>query len=275
MKHLPASLFVGAILSAPAFGTMVAISASDAGFFNEAGRSSKNDGLLLGAPPATFNYSTGTIAEVPPLSGSDVPRRNYFTFDLSGIDPGTIVSAGLSLYLPADGFSSPDPSETYELAGVPAASPGEMTSFASGLTAIYDIGDPGSLGSAMTIYSILDSGPGGFGTATVGESDEDSMISLPIAAPGLGYLNMFAGGPTVLTGAVSTLDLGDATDEVVFGFTAPLISGVVSPDPDIPESLVTPTPVLMLEVVPEPALGTLALVGAAFMLRRRSRCRRR
>ncbi|NNC92976.1 MAG: hypothetical protein HKN80_10840 [Acidimicrobiia bacterium] len=254
-----------------ALGMMVALPAVDSGFFNEAGRSSKNDGVLLGAPPATFNYSTGTIAEVPPLAGTDVNRRNFFTFDLSGFAPGTIVSASLSLYLPTDGYDSPDTTELYELAGIPAGGLGDMALFASDLTGIYDIGLAPTLAFATDIYTGLGSGPGGFGSIVVSDSDEDSMLTIPITPAGVGYLNTFAGGPTVLAGEVATLDLADGIDEVVFGFTAPLITGVVSPDPVISEAMITPTPVLMLEVIPEPTVGSLVLLGLVLMLRRKIR----
>ena len=269
MKLVLISLLAAVSITAPSLGMIVAIPASDSGFFNEAGRSSKNDGVILGAAPATFNYSSGTIGEVPPLVGTDVNRRNFFTFDLSGITPGTIASASLALYLPTDGFASPDPFEVYELAGIPAGTPGDMALFASDLTTVYSILVPPELGAAIGIYGALGSGPGGFGSLVVAEADEDSMMTIPISGAGLGYLNAFAGGPTVLTGEVTTLDLGDGIDEVVFGFTAPLITGVVSPDPAIPGPEITPTPMLVIEVIPEPTVGSLILMGLALMLRRK------
>ena len=142
MKSIPLTLLAYLALSPFAFGMMIALPAIDSGFFNEAGRSSKNDGVLLGAPPATFNYSTGTIAEVPPLVGSDVERRNFFTFDLSGFSPGSIISASLSLYLPTDGYDSPDAMEVYELVGIPAGSLGDLALIATDLTGLDDIGSP-------------------------------------------------------------------------------------------------------------------------------------
>jgi len=60
----------------PLSAAVVTLSASDCGFFNAEGRSSKNDGLSVA--DATFNYSAGAIDEAPPLSGSDVPRKELF-----------------------------------------------------------------------------------------------------------------------------------------------------------------------------------------------------
>ena len=77
-------------------GTPLVLDAVDSGFINAVGRTSKNDGILAGAPPATFNYSMGAVDETP-FFGSmiDVPRKNFFTFDLTSITPGSVTAAGL------------------------------------------------------------------------------------------------------------------------------------------------------------------------------------
>jgi len=80
----------------------------------------------------------------------------------------------------------------------------------------------------------------------------------------------------VIGGLVATLSgpgsPGDDPAEVVFGFTSPVIPGVVTPDPTgLPP---TPTPPLDLALVPEPETSGLALCAIAlFRATRRSRRR--
>ena len=107
----------------------------------------------------------------------------------------------------------------------------------------------------------------GLGAASFSEPDEGSDVPVPLSVDGVSYLNAFAGGEVVLGGEITTLDLTDGIDEVVFGFSSPLYPGVVTPDPIIP--VVTPTPFLALDVIPEPSSGLLALAGGALLLRRR------
>ena len=250
-----------------ASAVMMMVPAEDSGFLNAAGRSSKNDGVLLGAPPATFNYSTGTIGEVFPLSGTDVPRRNFFSFDLSGISSGSIVSAALVLFVPISGYTSPDATETYELTGIGAMSAADQSTFAAELTMVYDITVPAELATAMTLFDDIGAIPG-LGSESFGDGDEGADKPVPFSPAGVSYLNMFAGGDIVIGGEVTTLDLSDGIDEVVFGMTAPFYSGVVTPDPVITPP--TPTPFLVLDVIPEPSAAVLALIGlAATAMRRR------
>lgn len=246
---------------------MLGLPASDSGFYNAAGRSSKNDGVVMGASPATFNYSAGAIDEAPPLlgppfGGMDVPRKNYFTFDLTGIS-ADILGASLELYLPDEGYGSPDPTETYSVYGSFLPGVPEMTGFAGALADVHSIFSPPSLMMAMDHYGKLADTKGvlpAFASVTLDASAEDSMVSMTFTPTGLAYLNLFKGGFLVLAGTIDTLDGVPGMDEFVFGYSAPLIPGVVTPDPDI--LAVTPTPVLFMVTsdVPEPRTWVAGLV---------------
>ena len=198
----------------------------------------------------------GAIDEVAPLSGSDVSRKNYFVFDLTGITDD-ISGAALALYNPSGGYSSPDASEDYALSGVPASSMGEMAAFATDISMTYDITDSGDLDAAKILYGDLAAIPD-FGFKTVTAADDDSIITIALDAGGIDYLNMFKGGKVVIAGFIATLDGAPGDDEVVFGFTKPLPPGATDPGIIAP----TPTPVLHIDTVPEPS--GLSLLGVAF-----------
>lgn len=260
-RLVPLALAIG-VGASPVPAALTSITAEDSGFFNAEGRSSKNDGFLLGAADAAYNYSVGAIDEVPPLSGDDVPRKNYFVFDLTGVT-GDISGAAVMLYNPASGYSSPDATEDYALSGVPASSMGEMAAFASDISMTYDITDPGDLAAAKMLYGELAAIPD-FGFKTVSAADDDSMVTIPLDPAGVDYLNMFKGGKVVIAGLVTTLDGAPGADEVVFGFTKPLPPGAADPGITAP----TPTPVLHLDVVPEPSSVSLLGVAACVCLLR-------
>lgn len=266
-KRLPVILIIAmtTILAPDINGALMSITADDSGFFNAAGRSSKNDGFLLGAADAAYNYSVGAIDEVPPLSGSDLPRKNFFVFDLTGITDD-ISGAALELYNPSGGYSSPDASEDYAVSGIAAASLAEMATFASDISMTYDITDAGELASATTLFGELAAIPD-FGIKTISAADDDSMITISLDAAGVDYLNMFKGGKVVIAGFIATLDGTPGADEVVFGFTKPLPPGATDPGIISP----TPTPLLHIDVVPEPSSVSLLAIalGACLIQRKR------
>jgi len=269
--------WVGAMLSVlflwdlPAGADLVSVTASDSGFYNEVGRHSKLDGSpdFGAATPATFNYSTGTIDEVSPFSGVDVFRKNFFTFDLSGIAPGSISGAGLDLYLPEDGYSGP-PALTYEVYGSMVPGPPEMSVFADELTDVYSPFISEELTKALELFDkIGDMFPASLpplGLVTVTEDDEDSMVGVEFTPFGVDYLNSFAGGKVVLGGFIPGLTTPGPPDDppvVLFGFTSPVIEGVVPWD--MSSVTATPTPMLHLMTVPEPAAALFILIGLGLM----------
>ena len=271
-----AIVLVVAVSSEPSMLTchagVTTLTATDTGFFNEAGRSSKNDGVVLGASGATFNYSVGAIDEVPPLAGVDVKRRNYFTFDLSGVSE-PIIGATLSAFNPVGGYGSPDATETYELFGAFASPPpsGSMDALASDLEAVYSILDDGELSSATILYDEIVGGPGPIAMIEVSAADDGTFIEMSLNPLGIDFLNTFAGGKVVIGGELSTLDGVDAGDEFLFGFTSPLISGVVDPDPAIAAPTPTPTLTLTTTAVPEPSVSFALFGGGLILSLRRGR----
>ncbi len=67
--------------------------------------------LPLAGPRERRSIINRTIDEGPPFgpigTPPDVFRKNYFTFDLSGIAPSTITAGTLKLFLPNGGYAGP------------------------------------------------------------------------------------------------------------------------------------------------------------------------
>lgn len=127
-------------------------------------------------------------------------------------------------------------------------------------------GDP-ALGISVALYGNIEGSPlPALGTFVVSSADDDSMISIPLTGSGIGYLNDFAGGIAFLGGSVTTAPGPGASP------TSPPVSpqqpfGLTGPDIPGGDPL---TPVLILEVVPEPTSGILLVFGLLFFgLRRR------
>jgi hypothetical protein len=279
---LSAPLFVTALLLAvPVQAAIIGLAAEDSGFYNSVGRHSKLDGSpSFGmATPATFNYSVGTIDEGPPFGPPGIPpdvfRKNYFTFDLTGVAPGSVSSATLKLFLPVGGYSGA-PSLTYKLFGslVPGL-PG-MAALSADLKDVYDPGIGSELATALGLFAKIGDTKTAmipdFGSITVTVADEGSILTMPLTPAGITYLNLYAGGDVVLGGELTGLTTVGPPDDppvYLFGFTSPVIPGVV------PWSMgsVSPTPTPMLEiVVPEPGIATLFGLSLAlvFGVRRKS-----
>jgi hypothetical protein len=251
--------WVGRIGAAP-----IEVSASDSGFINSLGRTSGYDGTLVAS--ATYNYSVGSVDD-PPLAATDVPRKNWFVFDLSTFTPGSITGATLKLYLPVDGFSGfgVPPDEIFSLYGTAKPDSAGMATFASELSTAWDPFDTGSATSAMTLYGELTDLKGSMGpiaSVLITESDEDSMILMGFTPFGVAYLNTFAGGLVVMGGEIDSLDAApgalDESPEFIFGLTSPDIGGSLG----LPSS--TPTPALF--VIPEPTSLYMGLLGMAILL---------
>ncbi|RMF96721.1 MAG: hypothetical protein D6727_07365 [Gammaproteobacteria bacterium] len=267
----------------------VSLVATDSGFVTEAGGTDKFDGL---ASPATGNYSVGYELACPSggLCGAFVPmqRKNYFVFDLSSIS-APIVGASLELFAPPGSYESggpgtadDDPFETYVIGATdPAAVPAVLGSISAigavSSTAEVDSGcaDPLSPGpgddplvcEAALLYGMLAdslgavgpgpadlSAPGTFAIASkdVTKADEGSVVSITFDAGGVAYLDSFAGGIVVLSGALTTSDVPGLLPQSIFGFT---------------DVTTVPPPTLIVEtaVIPLPA-GVWLLVSAMGLL---------
>lgn len=280
-QHLPAlavAAFLASIVTVSA--VIIPLSAEDSGFYNSVGRHSKLDGSpsFGAATPATFNYSTGTIDEGPPFgppgTPPDVFRKNFFTFDLTGITPGSVAGATLKLFLPPGGYGGP-PSLTYKLYGSLVPDSAAMATLSADLKDVYDPGIGAELTTALGLYAkIGDTKVAAipeFGTITVTAAAAGTMLTIPLTPTGITYLNLFAGGDVVLGGELAGLTTTGPPDDApvfLFGFSSPVIPGVVPWD----MSSVSPTPTPTLEiVVPEPTTVALLGVSMAFLLGARRR----
>jgi hypothetical protein len=272
----------------------------DSGFFHEDGRTSKEDGEMMGlptTPPGFANYHVGLsagygIVDPDPLTYTDVETRNFFVFDFGellapfgGEVPSLPFSATLYLYNPGvptdglDGYLSPDASETYVVAdagSLPAAlmdhyDHPEVTPFAG-----ID-----ESGLAAGVFYGLASGPV-FGSAIVSAADNGTFVEIPFTTAGLDYLTMelgeyeTLGDPFFAFGGKLTSIGGSDEDEIddpyeeIFAYTHP--NGSTSPDtsgmlPYVEITFDDPSP----GTVPEPSTLVLSVVGLLILAPRRAR----
>jgi hypothetical protein len=166
--------------------------------------------------------------------------RNFFVFDMETV-PQPIESATLALFVPANpnpppldgpGYSSPDPSENYELHDV-----------VTPITALMD----GTGGVAAH----TDLGTGViYGSRTMTRADDGTVIEIPLSSSAIGAMNstheLFAIG-----GSITTLD-ALPNFEGTFGGTA-------GTNPDFITEL-------RLTLVPEPSTLLLLGIGAISLL---------
>jgi len=250
----------------------ITIDATDSGFVTVAGGSSKGDGTVSAA---TYNYSVGQELHYPDGALFSMPfvhmdRNNYFVFDLGGLS-GTIVSAKLRI---AAGILETDagPTETFDL--IAPSDSGAALSDATMLLIGNGIGpsefdeptDP-LVGVAGALYGNIEGGTGSvLGTAVISSADDGSAIEIPLAPPGIGYIESFLGGPLFLGGSVSSIDTADMTEQPFGGV-----------EPDIPGDVLVPELEITFAsqaVIPEPSTLTLAVLGLLSLGRTTQRRRR-
>jgi hypothetical protein len=207
------------LMGAAADATTIVINATDSGWYDDTGsHTQSNENYLVGWRGAEY--------------------RNFFVFDLTAIPvTDTVVSATLRLFNPAislpailaNGYSSPDLSETYEVVEVTTPVP-LLILGGTLLTPIYnDLGD-GTV----------------FGTRAVSAADNGANVDIALDAAGVAAIDAGV-GLFALGGHVSTLTSG-FPNEFVFGST-----GATSL-----RQLVIET-----NAVPEPGSGALVGVGLA------------
>ncbi len=151
--------------------------------------------------------------------------RNFFVFNLAGYtDPNPIGAAELRLFNPPNGYTSPNPTETYSLFDVTTPIP-TLVATNTGRTDIF-----ADLGSGLS-----------YGSRVVSAADNNRIVSVTLNAAAVAALNANRGGLFALGGALTTL--GPPGNEFVFGSSGLSI--------DVRQLVLTP--------VPEPA--TLMLLG--------------
>lgn len=190
--------------------------------------------------PTILNYGVGDLRSSAcdlVLAGCVSDARNFFVFDLSSVTE-PIASAELVLQVPSQfpgpsqGYTSPDPSENFELHDV-------VTPLATLVNGTGGVAAHADLGSG-TIY----------GSRTMTAADNGHIVVITLNANAIAALNA-ATGLIGLGGSLTTLDAA-ANEEYTFGFTSFLsISD------------------LRLTLVPEPSTSVLCLVGVATALMRR------
>jgi hypothetical protein len=162
----------------------VEISATDTGWYDDNGNHT----------PTVEAYSVGNVY-------SDQYTRNFFIFDLSSI-ARPIVSARLFATNPADGFSSPEPPETWTLFDVTTPVPTLVTG-GSGQIGIYN-----DLGGGAT-----------YGATTVSLASNDTLVEVALNVAGITALNAARGSSFALGGAITTLDGDPGSEEYLFAFS--------------------------------------------------------
>jgi hypothetical protein len=129
-----------------------------------------------------------------------------------------------------------------------------MAAFALGPGAFDSPMDP-AVGVAGALYGNIEGGAATpIGSIAVTPADDFTVISIPLTALGVGYLNAFLGGPVILGGSVPSIVVPSGTPQQPFGFTSPVIPGI---GPSVPKLEVT--------VVPEVSTSVLFVLGAAML----------
>ena len=198
----------------------VVISSTNRGWYNETGFNGNN-------------WLVGDLRGADPTLGSDY--RNYFVFDLAGVTQ-PIASARLALTVPnlpppnGVGYSSPDPSENYELHDV-VAPIATLINGTGGVDVHVD------LGSGVV-----------YGSRTMTAADIGTIVEITLNSSAIAALDA-ATGLIGLGGSLTTLD-GLANNEYTFGFSGSS----------------TDTRQLRLTLVPEPSTLLLLGIGAISLL---------
>lgn len=141
-----------------------------------------------------LNYATGN-------DRAERDFNSFFAFDLSPLAGSLATGASLDIYLPATGYSSPDPSETLALYDVAGASLGSLVGSTGTIT---DLGIFADLGSGVT-----------YGSTDVTAAMQDSIINIALNSDAVTAINnaiggLFAIGGGLLSAPVSTVQ------EVIF-----------------------------------------------------------
>jgi hypothetical protein len=129
--------------------------------------------------------------------------RNFFSFDLTPLVPGSVISAQLEVA--RLGYESPNPSETLGLWNV-STNPAILNNNSSASPAIFnDLGSGTSYGS--------------FPLAAWGDSDAEQAVRaiFPLNANAIADINSAAGGFFSIGGALQNVTMG-STNQGLFGF---------------------------------------------------------
>ncbi|HEY6169838.1 MAG TPA: Calx-beta domain-containing protein, partial [Verrucomicrobiae bacterium] len=165
-------------------GTNIVLTATDSGHYDDTGFHD----------PAIQNYIAGD-------NGGGFENRNFFTFNIPTLPPGTVTSAELRV----DTFTitTANASETYELRQV-TNTVAALTAGGSGLTGIYS-----DLANG-TIY----------GSRAFTTNEQNQVIAIPLNASAVTDIVAHAGSPFAVGGTVTTLDGNTNSVERLFAFSS-------------------------------------------------------
>lgn len=227
MKAKITALFV-LLFSYAAHGATVTIDATALGYYLSDHLSGGSTILHSGA-----GYAVG---EAQDFFGANVELRNYSVFDLSSVS-GTITSATVKFFNPANGFDSVYDPEAFGLSDV-STNISALTGGTGGVAAFSD------LGSGI-----------GFGGAFAGSSSDGTFVNVVLNAAGVAYLSGHLGGDIAFGGKLAALDNAFPEQRLFFSGGGLPLSNVQ----------------LVMEVVPVPAAAWLfgGALGALVMLKRR------
>lgn len=179
--RLLATLFLALLAIVPAQGD-VTVYRTDAGFYH-------NDG-------SHYPYSTNYVAGDEPHSGAN-KHRNFFVFDIPS-SAQTYTAAFVKLWLPFNGYSSPDSSEDFQL-----------LDYVGSIAALQD----GTAG--LTAYGDLGSGVAYSPIVAVPSTSVGSYVLIPLNASGLAAVNAVRGAQIAFGGALQS-DNPASDDEAIF-----------------------------------------------------------
>lgn len=146
-------------------------------------------------------FHNATNESYPAGVGSFFAARNFFVFDLSGVDLGTITGATLRLFNPLGGYRSVNPTETYSVFDV--------------VTPIATLRTSHSAFTVEGFAIFQDLGRGdSYGSTTVSSADNNSVISFSLNATALAAL-VNASGLFAVGGSLRT-DIPSGVDRVIF-----------------------------------------------------------
>jgi hypothetical protein len=228
-QNFAAALACVVAVAAPAFATDSTVNTFDEGYYYN-----YDEYVSTNA-----SYLTGQITVGQGVDKTVVGYHSFFAFNaLIGLD-GPITSASLSIQEPAGGYSSTQPSETFNL----TAFTGNVTTLTTDTSLISD-------GSNLGEYSALENGTL-VGTAMIGPGNNGTSIHIQLNPDGISFLNSMIGHPFAFGGFLSGVSLANSDTRYLFGGS---------------ESLPVTSTVLSLTTASVPEPGVLSLMGIGLVL---------
>ena len=157
------------------------------------------DAIYTGWWKDTGAHTSSNKNYIAGIGSSGDESRDFFVFDLTSTTQA-FSGAELKLTNPSNGFSSPDPTETYTLFDV-STPISTLEATGSGQTAVFD-----DLGTGAS-----------FAAQTVSTADNGRVISISLNSSGVNYLNAARAGQVALGGAITTISGTSA--QRIFGYT--------------------------------------------------------